>query len=112
MNVDHSNNYRFWINTEAVTVVMLRANTIEVDVANAKRGALDRKDMQALQVLQDTAELVFNVPNIQLNPATNGRTIRRDDKITDAPGVVWLVVAVRSSTNRLELIRQKLHRNL
>ncbi len=97
MNVDHSRNYRFWVNTEAITVSMLRASTTTASVANAKRGALDRKDMQTLQVLEDTADMVWNVPNILLNPAANGRTIRRDDKITDAAStpVVWLVVATR-----------------
>lgn len=95
MVVDHSANYLFSVNTEAVTLSLIRQTTTTVVIDNALRGAIDRTDERSLQVLQDTAETAFNLPGVQVNPAANGRVVRRDDTITDADGVVWSIVSVR-----------------
>lgn len=90
--VDMSLNYQIWDNTEAVTVQLRRTANESVPVATAKRGDITRRDETALLLVQDTAEKSWMVPNKLLNPANNGRKIKREDRITDEAGTVWNVV--------------------
>lgn len=95
MQVITSGNYLVWNNTEAVTLNLYRNGATDtVSVASALRGSVGWRDNQTLQVLQETADQTWNIPEALLNPSSNGRTIRRGDSITDAQSVVWAVVAV------------------
>lgn len=94
VTVDMSDNYLVWDNTEAVVVQLRRTANEDVNIAVAKGGSIRRRDETALLLVQDTAEKSWNVPNKLLNPANNGREIRREDRITDEAGVVWSAVVV------------------
>lgn len=86
--------------TEAVTVTLVRvAGNTSVSIGNALRQPVSRKFSGMLNI--ETAECVFNIANIQLNPNGNeGRVIQPRDLITDASNVVFIVVAVFQATLR------------
>lgn len=92
--VDMTYNYRFWPNTRPAVVSLPRnAGTAAVPLQNTYKDEVKGEDYRALELVQDSAEAAFLVPNIQLNPTgTEGRRIRRNDVITDADAVVWSVV--------------------
>lgn len=90
-----SQNYKVWDNREAVTITMKRnAGTTAVPITDALKGPISRRDQQQLTMLQDTADCSWDIPQVLLNPAANGRKIVRGDIIKDAANVEYLVGVV------------------
>lgn len=96
---DYSNDYRWWDNTEAVTVSLLRpdpANPVPpvalattVSISMAFRGDIDGKAAEYLGVSTEQFEQIWTIPSALLT--TN--EMRIGDTITDADEVVWVIQA-------------------
>ncbi len=89
--IDYSGDYRFWSNTEAVTVRLRRsAGDVDVPVATALRDAIKSEAPEFRGVHLTGDELLWRIPFALLQ----GNRIEIGDWITDAAAVAWNVVSV------------------
>ena len=75
--------------TEAITL----HSTSVVVVAGAKRGLLTLSEMEFRQVGLESADLAWNLPEVNLN----GVEPRQGDAIEDAGGTYWTILSARRS---------------
>ncbi len=75
--------------TEAVTL----HSTSVVVVEGAKRGLLTLSEMEFRQVGLESADLAWNLPEVNLN----GVEPRQGDAIEDAGGTYWTILSARRS---------------
>lgn len=94
-NFDMSRNNETWDNTESVTITLRRETDSEVAIHTAKRTALTTRDIESMGGISDSTEVAFNIPDSILNPANNGREIRRNDLVADSSGRTYAVVNVQ-----------------
>lgn len=88
-------NCQIWDNTEAVTVILIRSGgntSVPIDIA--KRTAISKTDILVDSSLMESDSAAWNIPEVLLNPASNGRRLKRDDVIVDASGRRWRVSLV------------------
>lgn len=96
VTVDHSNDYKCWVNVEPVSVEITReGNASSHAVSRAARGPWTRKvDLTAFGA-SDGQIVAWSIPNKLLNPSGNPEsaiTIIRDDTIVDESGKRWTVI--------------------
>lgn len=113
--VDYSDDYQHWDNTEPVTVTIKRANpvtpgspvTTAIPVALAIRDDLERKLFPLVEVRSSEDACMWSVPCALLVVSATQHELQLDDRVTDADSVVWIVVdlkLIRVGTSKLHWI--------
>ena len=87
---DYSTDWRFWDNTESVTVTTLRAGatTTSIAIGDAFRGDIERKAARLLDVDIVENDQIWTIPASLMGV----NELRQADTITDGDVVVWIVL--------------------
>ena len=94
MAVDHAE-HSVWDDTEAGSVVLKRnAGNTTVTIGTMLREELTSADGTIEGVGVDAKAIRFVVPNVLLNPSSNGRVIKRNDVIVGANAIRYQVLSV------------------
>lgn len=94
---DYSGDWRFWSNTEPVTVTITRQNsanpvpagaaTSTIAISDAFRGDISRQGVSSPDLVVSSSKQTWSIPSALLL----GAELREGDTITDGSGVVWVI---------------------
>lgn len=94
MQFNMDGNHLLWDNVEAVLVRLKRhGGTAEIQIDIAKRGKLSRTDAEFVGFGTTQKNVVWNIPDVLLNPSANGRIIKKDDEVETEDGRGYTVIS-------------------